>query len=700
MRFAALLAFTGALLCSGLGIGVLYKKPHALVPRAFALGMLVLAIRETLLGLGAQATLPVAALRWQQFGWIVTTILPGSWLLFSLSFARSNYLNFLNKWKWIVVGALTLPLVVGAIFGPVILLSPAEVDSTIPPALYLSPAGSALCIFSILIAVVILVHLEASLRASTGTKRWQIKFMILGVSGIFTVYIYTMNQTMLFATVSPIMQTVDSLAVVLANVLCGVSLARHRLGSTYVSLSPTMLASSLTVILVGIYLLVVGVLAKFIGVLGSHQLLPLEAFFVLVALLGLAVVLLSDQRHQRFKHFLRRHVYQVRHDYRQGWMTFNERATSVVDVRTLCTVVTKIISETFAVPAVTIWLWQEEGAKKVRLGGSTAFTEDQAYPPELTEQELSALVAYLRECQFPVDLAAAPDAQGQRLWQLCPEGWQRAAIRYVVPLRVGREFLGLMTLYGRWIQEPFTLEDNNFLKVIADQTATSLFNLQLVQRLARAQQMAALQTLSVFFVHDLKNLASNLAMTLQNLPVHYDNPAFRDDLLRLIAAGVAKLDGMRSRLSMLTQAIELHCTETDLNELVCTKLADLRPSLTIPLITDLQPLPPLQIDPEQIEKVLVNLVLNAQEAESSSGEIRIATERLPGCVVLSVHDHGCGMSQEFMEQALFQPFRTTKRQGLGIGLFQSKMIVEAHKGSIEVESEVGKGSTFRVFLQC
>jgi putative PEP-CTERM system histidine kinase len=524
--------------------------------------------------------------------------------------------------------------------------------------------------------------------------------MILGVSSIFTVYIYTMNQTMLFATVSPTMHTIDSLAVVLADILCGVSLARHRLGSTHVSLSPTMLASSLTTLLVGIYLLIVGVLAKCISVLGNQQLLPLEAFFMLVALLGLAIVLLSDQRHQRFKHFLHRHIYQMRHDYRQGWMTFNERTISVVDVRTLCMVVTKVVSETFAVPAVTIWLWQEEGARKVRLGGSTAFSEDQAYPPGLTEQEMSVLMAYLRERQFPVDLAAAPDVQGQRLWQLGPEGWQRAAIRYAVPLRVGREFLGVITLYGRWIQEPFTLEDNNFLKVIADQTATSLFNLQLVQRLARAQQMAGLQTLSVFFVHDLKNLASNLSMTLQNLPVHYDNPAFRDDLLRLIADSVSKLDGMRSRLSVLAQTIELHCTETDLNELVCTQLAALRPSLTVPLVTDLQFLPLLQIDPEQIKKVLVNLVLNAYEAGSASGEIRVATERLPGCVALSVHDHGCGMSQEFIEQALFQPFRTTKRQGLGIGLFQSKTIVEAHKGSIEVESEVGKGSTFRVFLQC
>ena len=82
------------------------------------------------------------------------------------------------------------------------------------------------------------------------------------------------------------------------------------------------------------------------------------------------------------------------------------------------------------------------------------------------------------------------------------------------------------------------------------------------------------------------------------------------------------------------------------------------------------------------------------------GEICVTTACLHGWAVLSVQDTGCGMSREFMEQSLFQPFRTTKRQGLGIGLFQSKTIVEAHQGKIEVESEEGKGSTFRMLLPC
>jgi len=104
------------------------------------------------------------------------------------------------------------------------------------------------------------------------------------------------------------------------------------------------------------------------------------------------------------------------------------------------------------------------------------------------------------------------------------------------------------------------------------------------------------------------------------------------------------------------------------------------------------------IDPDQVQKVLINLLLNAKEAVGERGEIRLTTEQKDGWTTVSVSDNGCGMSKEFIEQSLFRPFKTTKRRGMGIGLFQTKMIVEAHQGKIEVESEENKGSTFRVLL--
>jgi signal transduction histidine kinase len=76
----------------------------------------------------------------------------------------------------------------------------------------------------------------------------------------------------------------------------------------------------------------------------------------------------------------------------------------------------------------------------------------------------------------------------------------------------------------------------------------------------------------------------------------------------------------------------------------------------------------------------------------------IETTHRNGWVVLAVTDNGCGMSAEFRNRSLFRPFQTTKKTGLGIGVFQSKIIVEAHGGRIEVESELGKGTTFRVLL--
>jgi putative PEP-CTERM system histidine kinase len=255
-----------------------------------------------------------------------------------------------------------------------------------------------------------------------------------------------------------------------------------------------------------------------------------------------------------------------------------------------------------------------------------------------------------------------------------------------------------MTLDNRLTQDPFSPEDLDLLKTFADQAAASLFSLRLSQRLLKAKEMEAFQTLSAFFVHDLKNLAAKLSLLLQNVPTHYDNPVFREDMLRVISESVAKMTAMCSRVSLLTKKLDLHHTLADLNELVRHTLIDMQDLIKVPLFQELHPVPKLFLDPEHLQKVVLNLLLNANDAVDDQGEIHITTDTIDGWAVLSVRDNGCGIPQAFMERALFHPFQTTKSQGLGIGLFHSKMIVEAHHGRIEVESEEGKGSTFKVFL--
>src|SRR5262249_3261290 len=158
-------------------------------------------------------------------------------------------------------------------------------------------------------------------------------------------------------------------------------------------------------------------------------------------------------------------------------------------------------------------------------------------------------------------------------------------------------------------------------------------NLQLSRRLLRAKEMEAFQTLSAFFTHDLKNLASMLSLTMQNLPANYDNPEFREEALRVISDSVAKMNAMCSRLAMLTKELELRRREVDLNKLVERTLANINGALRSRVSPDLHPVASIEIDPEQIEKVLVNLLLNANEAIGEKGEIRVATEQRSGWAV-------------------------------------------------------------------
>ena len=95
---------------------------------------------------------------------------------------------------------------------------------------------------------------------------------------------------------------------------------------------------------------------------------------------------------------------------------------------------------------------------------------------------------------------------------------------------------------------------------------------------------------------------------------------------------------------------------------------------------------------------MTNLVLNARDACASPGRLRLSTTRSGAWAVLEAADNGRGIPPEFLARSLFRPFQTTKNNGIGIGMFQSKMIIEAHGGRITVESIVGKGTTFRVFL--
>ena len=529
--------------------------------------------------------------------------------------------------------------------------------------------------------------------------RWQIKFLALGVGGLFALRVYLSSQALLFSRIDTGLGSVSAVALLAANVLFTLSLLRGRSLSVDVYLSTDAIRNSLTIVLAGIYLLAVGVLAYTVRYFNPNRSLPLDAFAVFLSLTVLGVLLLSNRLRRRLRLFVSEHFRRPIYDYRAVWMKSTQRTASVVNAGELSSAVSKLVSESLEVLSVSVWV-VDESQRRLSLAGSTALYGARAREMEKAGKSAPAFVQFLKEHPGCVDLEDCDLTWPQEIMRCGEEFFREHRMRYAIGLQTRGEFIGVMTLNDDRVGEDgaLSVEDTVLLETLAAQLSSSLLNLRLSEHLRHAKEVETFQTVSTFFVHDLKNLASRLSLTMQNLPGNFDSPEFRADALRVISRSVEEIDEMCSRLGMLRGKIELKLDPCDLTELVSETLSGFKTNLKAELQQNLQPLPTVRLDAGQIHKVLTNLVLNANDAVNGGGVIEVTTVHEGNVVGFAVRDNGCGMSEEFIARSLFKPFQTTKKKGLGIGLFHSRLIVEAHRGVLEVNSSVGTGTEFRVLL--
>lgn len=226
-----------------------------------------------------------------------------------------------------------------------------------------------------------------------------------------------------------------------------------------------------------------------------------------------------------------------------------------------------------------------------------------------------------------------------------------------------------------------------------------------IAREAENRQFQSFLRLSAVLTHDLKNAIEVLSLTVTNMERHYDNQEFRVDAMETLRGATENLRTLVSRL---------HNPVTTLSgEHKRPKPVDLIPMLKRVISVTAEPargqheirimLPEslfALVDGERMNKVVENLIINALEAMGEkNGTLTIeAGETENGKPFFSVSDTGEGMSSHFINERLFRPFATTKRRGVGLGLYTCREVVQANGGSIEVDSNEGVGTTFRVVL--
>jgi hypothetical protein len=290
METTVILEFVGAFFAAAMAIGVAVQTPRSIAHWFFTAGMAGLALESLCLGLSANAFMRDQVIYWQNWSFFAMSLLPGVWVLFSLTYARGNARAILTKWRFPLAAAALAPVVMVFLFsGHLVALrqigvSRAALDLTIP--------GLVLNIVFLSSAILILMNLERTFRASVGTMRWRVKFMVLGLGVLFVVRAYTSSQLLLFRSIDSSLQALNSAALLAACLLILRSL--FRTGHFEVSVYPShsVLHNSFTVLLAGVYLIVVGALAKLVSMIGATSSFPLKAFLVLVSLVLLSTILL------------------------------------------------------------------------------------------------------------------------------------------------------------------------------------------------------------------------------------------------------------------------------------------------------------------------------------------------------------------------------------------------------------------------
>jgi len=214
--------------------------------------------------------------------------------------------------------------------------------------------------------------------------------------------------------------------------------------------------------------------------------------------------------------------------------------------------------------------------------------------------------------------------------------------------------------------------------------------------------MSALARVTAGVAHEVKNPLNSMRLWLENLRESLpSDPEAAKEAVKVLDTEIDRLDRVVKRFLDFTKPVELHLEESSLSELIGGVLALARPQIeragVHASLTQEGAVPPVRVDRALFQQAVMNLVLNACEAMKQGGKLDILLRRKGETAEIRLADTGHGISPEHRRR-IFELFFTTKPAGSGLGLATAFRIVQIHSGSIDFESEPGKGTTFVIEL--
>jgi len=662
--------------------------------------------------------LPVAAIALAEF------LRDAAWLLVLTGLTRL-------PGHWATLSRVTLLLA-----GSAIALAAAELLIE-PVAAAGYSALSLLMIGGLVLSLVAMVLLEQVYRNANAAGRYALKFLVIGVGGLFAYDLFLYSQAQLLRAIEPASWAARGLVVALTVPMIALAARHNPQWSLQVFVSRHVVFYTTSFLAIGAYLLLMSAGGYVIRLYGGTWGRVAQLVFFAGAGMVLFVLMTSANLRRRLRVFLNKHFYRNKYDYRIEWLRFIDtlsRRDVDADVRGNAV---RSIAQIIGSPGGALYL---HGDADVGFVAAAAWPAHEfpvsGFPPVAADGDLPQ---FLLHKKWVVDL---------REHQRSPDVYQNftlpafdaaeGRLRLIVPLVLEEELLGFVVLADPPPPFDTTYEDRDLLKTVGRDVAMHLAQHEADRQLAESRQFEAYHRLTAFVMHDLKNLAAQLSMIVGNADKHRRNPEFVDDAISTIAHSAARMQRLIEQLQgREAQTAIRRISLSDIAREACSRCAMRQPA---PTCGSLDPGAMVHADPERLGMMVEHLIRNAQDATAEAGTVRVevSLERnvevdplgssgvfpvlqadpaaastsnpaQPGeaplqrqrldFACLTVSDSGSGMTPEFVRERLFRPFDTTKgSKGMGIGAYQVREYVHGLDGRVRVQSVLGVGTTVTLRL--
>jgi len=548
------------------------------------------------------------------------------------------------------------------------------------------------CIFYGLYSLVI------RFRSSAGIQRLQVKYCFLGMLFASIVAVST-NLILPLLGTSKLSGLGPSCTVIMVAFIA-YAIVKYRLmdinvvlkkGTTYFLLLVFLFVPSLLLILLGQSLFFAKV--DYLFSILVFTLLFLVAFFF-------------QKIKPRTERAVEQLLFKNRYDYRETLTKFSKALVTILDLSSLAERILETVTDAMGVERASLFLLNEEK-------GNYSLMESKNISLPETLPKGDPFSTYLQKIgEIIVREELMKGASLQDLRKIVDQ-MSLLGAEVSIPLISKGHLIGMINLSYKFNRDVYSHEDIDLLGTLANQAAIAIENARLYEDLKRsksymrrADRLASLGTLTAGLAHEIRNPLVAIKTFTQLLPERLDDEEFRNHFLHIASGEVDRISSLINELLDFARPSEPKLDEEDINAildgmilLISTETKKKR----IEMVKRYEPdLPSIQIDGEQMKQVFLNILLNAIEATPEDGGITVRTRSFvkPGgerYIQIEFTDTGCGIPAEYLED-IFTPFFTTKTKGSGLGLSISNQIVQDHKGYIDVESRLNKGSSFFINL--